>query len=89
MPGERDLVARLADKSDRLETATKVREAWNSASVVLAYVAALSIVLWIFPGPITLPFLWYTVAAWAVYTLVRVLFIRRRFVKRQRERDRG
>ena len=85
-PGERELVARLVAKSDRMEAAAKIREAWDALRVIVSYVAGISVALLIFPTAITLPFLWATVAIWAAIMALRVLLIRRSFRKRDRER---
>lgn len=87
MPEERELVARLVDKSDRLETAAKIREAWDALRVIVAYVAGISVALLIFPTAITLPYLWAVAGFWGLFMLCRVILVRRSFRKRQRARE--
>lgn len=87
MPEERELVARLVEKSDRLETAAKIREAWDAARVVALYVAGVTFGLWLFPTPITLPYLWAVAGFWGLFMLCRAILVRRSFRKRQRARE--
>lgn len=85
MDGEREMVNRLVAKSERLETAARIKASVDAISSVLAFMIGATLG-WLIGGrdSITLGQLWIYAAAFIVVLGVQILYRRHRLQRRLR-----